>query len=123
MTEYDTHWIETQYNSDYANLPNPPTRRYAVFPKDPALNFPQLEDYALRILKRYPKELQRIDVIMYRITDERQTNALIAALQRGIPVRLLSDTKDTPRAGSGSPITSTSCGPRASRFGCAGTSA
>jgi len=94
MTEYDTHWIETQYYSNYANLPNPPARRYPIFPKDPALNFPQAEDYATRILKRYPKELQRIDVIMYRITDERHTNALIAALQRGIPVRVLSDTKE-----------------------------
>src|SRR4029077_5460517 len=76
MTEYDNHWIETQYYSNYANLPTPPARPSPIFPKDPSLNFPQLEDYALRILKRYPKELQRIDAIMYRITDERQTNAL-----------------------------------------------
>ena len=94
MTEYDNHWVETQYYSNYANLPSPPARVYPIFPKDPALNFPQAEDYAVRILKRYPKEMQGIDVIMYRITDERHTNALIAAMQRGIPVRVLSDTKE-----------------------------
>ena len=94
MTEYDNHWIETQYYQDYANIASPPSRIYPIFIKDSALNFPQAEDYALRILKRYPKELQAIDVIMYRITDERQTNALITAMLRGIPVRLISDMKE-----------------------------
>ena len=99
MTEYDNHWIETTYYADYANITNPPARVYPIYPKDGALNFPQAEDYALRILKRYPKELQQIDVIMYRITDERETNALIAAYQRGIPIRLISDTYEyrTPK--------------------------
>ena len=94
MTEYDNHWIETQYYQDYANIISPPARVYPIFVKDGALNFPQAEDYALRILKRYPKELQAIDVIMYRITDERETNALLTAMQRGIPVRLISDLKE-----------------------------
>jgi len=94
MTEYDNHWIETQYYSNYANILNPPARVYPIYTKDPSLNFPQAEDYALRILKRYPKELQAIDAIMYRITDERQTNAMIAAMQRGIPVRIISDMKE-----------------------------
>ena len=94
MTEFDNHWIETQYYQDYANIASPPARIYPIFTKDSALNFPQAEDYALRILKRYPKERQAIDVIMYRITDERETNAMIAAMQRGIPVRLISDMKE-----------------------------
>jgi phosphatidylserine/phosphatidylglycerophosphate/cardiolipin synthase-like enzyme len=94
MTEYDNHWIETTYYQDYANINNPPARNYPIYTKDSALNFPQAEDYALRILKRYPKENQAIDVIMYRITDERQTNALITAMQRGIPVRVISDDKE-----------------------------
>ncbi|MCU1382881.1 MAG: hypothetical protein JWL71_1578 [Acidobacteria bacterium] len=94
MTEYDTHWIETANYADYANITSPPARKYPIYAKDPALNFPQGEDYALRLLKRYPKENQAIDVIMYRITDERETNALITAMQRGIPVRLISDLKE-----------------------------
>src|SRR5207244_1040517 len=99
MTEYDNHWIETTNYADYANITNPPARIYPIYTKDSALNFPQAEDYALRILKRYPKELQAIDVIMYRITDERETNAVIAAFLRGIPVRIISDTYEyrTPK--------------------------
>ena len=94
MTEYDNHWIETTNYQDYANITNPPARRYPIYTKDSALNFPQAEDYALRLLKRYPKETGAIDVIMYRITDERETNALITAMQRGIPVRVISDDKE-----------------------------
>jgi regulation of enolase protein 1 (concanavalin A-like superfamily) len=92
MTEYDNLWIDTVNYTDYANLLNPPARIYPIYPKDSALNFPQQEDYALRLLKRYPKEKQQIDVVMYRITDERETNAVITAFQRGIPIRLISDT-------------------------------
>jgi phosphatidylserine/phosphatidylglycerophosphate/cardiolipin synthase-like enzyme len=91
MTQYDNLWLDTTYYSNYANITNPPARVYPIFTKDGALNFPQQEDFALRILKRYPKELQRVDVIMYRITDERETNAMIALVQRGIPVRIISD--------------------------------
>src|SRR4029079_9748682 len=65
--------------------------RYPIYPKDPELNFPQQESYANRLLGKYPKENQRIDVIMFRITDERETNGVITALQRGIPVRLITD--------------------------------
>ena len=94
MTEFDSHWTETTNYQDYANLINLPVRNYPIYLKDPALNFPQTEDYALRLLKRYPKENQAIDVIMYRISDERETNALITAMTRGIPVRLISDMKE-----------------------------
>jgi hypothetical protein len=89
MTEYDNLWLDTTFYVNYANITAPLARVYPIFPKDGALNFPQQEDYALRILKRYPKELQQVDVIMYRITDERETNAMIALVQRGIPVRRL----------------------------------
>ena len=91
-TKYDDLWLDTTYYQTYANITNPLARIYPIYTKDPELNFPQQEDYAQRLLKRYPKETQKIDVIMYRITDERETDAVIAAMQRGIPVRLISDT-------------------------------
>src|SRR5437868_779420 len=93
-TKYDDLWLDTTNYANYANITGPLTRKYPIFTKDPALNFPQQEDYALRILKRYAAETQRIDVIMYRITDERHTNAMIAAMQRGVPVRLIGETKE-----------------------------
>src|SRR5262249_31657451 len=36
-------------------------------------------------------ETQAIDVMMFRITDESQSNAIISALKRGVPVRLITD--------------------------------
>jgi phosphatidylserine/phosphatidylglycerophosphate/cardiolipin synthase-like enzyme/regulation of enolase protein 1 (concanavalin A-like superfamily) len=93
-TKFDDLWLDTTNYANYANINGPLTRIYPTYPKDPGLNFPQQEDYALRILKRYAAEQQQIDVIMYRITDERHTNAMIAALQRGVAVRILSETKE-----------------------------
>ena len=54
---------------------------------------------------------------MYRITDERETNALIAAIQRGIPVRVMSDTFGyrTPKPAVAFRTTSTGSGRRAFR--------
>jgi regulation of enolase protein 1 (concanavalin A-like superfamily) len=90
-TKYDDLWVDNTVYLDYANLINPPARVYPIYTKDPELNFPQQESYASRLLGRYPKEQQQIDVIMFRISDERETNAVIAAVQRGIPVRLITD--------------------------------
>ena len=91
-TEYDNLWLDTTNYGNYANINGPLTRNYPIYTQDPGLNFPQQQDYALRVLKNYSKETQGIDVIMYRITDERHTNAMIAAMQRGVPVRIISDT-------------------------------
>ena len=68
-------------HSGYANNANPPSRVYPVYTKDPELNFPQEESYANRLLGRYTKEQEAIDVIMFRISDERESNAVIAAVQ------------------------------------------
>ncbi|HZP48138.1 MAG TPA: phospholipase D-like domain-containing protein [Vicinamibacterales bacterium] len=93
-TWYDNFWTDTTLYSDYANINAPLARIYPTYPKDPDLNFPQEESYANRILKKYAAETQAIDVIMFRITDERHTNAMIAAMQRGVPVRVISDTDE-----------------------------
>jgi phosphatidylserine/phosphatidylglycerophosphate/cardiolipin synthase-like enzyme len=92
MTKYDDLWLDTTKYADYANLILPRARVYPVFPKNPELNFPETEDYSNRATGRYGRETQRIDAIMYRITDERHTNAIIAAQARGVAVRLISDT-------------------------------
>ena len=44
-----------------------------------------------RIVARYKAETQGIDAIMYRITDKRHTDQMIAAVARGVPVRLISE--------------------------------
>lgn len=90
-TKYDDLWVDTTIYKDYANILNPPVRVYPIFTKDPELNFPQQESYANRLLGKYSKETKAIDVIMFRITDERETNAVLSAVARGIPVRLITD--------------------------------
>src|SRR3954464_5106116 len=92
MSKYDDLWTNTASYTNYANVTGPLTRTYpSGYIKDPQLNFPPLESYANRAVGRYNKETQKIDVIMYRITDRRHTDAMIAAKSRGVPVRIISD--------------------------------
>jgi hypothetical protein len=90
-TKFDDLWTNTTQYASYANITAPLARHYGVFPKHPDLNFPPAESYANRSTGRYNKETQKIDVIMYRITDRRHTDAIIAARSRGIPVRLITE--------------------------------
>jgi phosphatidylserine/phosphatidylglycerophosphate/cardiolipin synthase-like enzyme len=91
MTKFDDLWTNTTQYANYANVSGPLTRSHNTFPKDAQLNFPPLESYANRAVGRYNAENQKIDVIMYRITDRRHTDAMIAAKNRGVPVRVISD--------------------------------
>lgn len=92
-TKYDDFWMDNNvYYGNYANIVEPRARVYPTYPIDPDLNFPQQQDYAARILGKYVKETQKIDVIMYRITDARHPDAMIAAQARGVPVRIMGDT-------------------------------
>jgi hypothetical protein len=90
-TRFDDLWMNTTSYSNYANITTPPTRAYDVFPKDPEMNFPPANSYASRAIARYKAETVGIDITMYRITDRRHTDAIIAARARGIPVRLLTE--------------------------------
>jgi hypothetical protein len=90
-TKFDDHWVDTVGWADYANITQPLTRSYDIFPKDPSLNFPPAENYRTRSVNAYNAEKRKIDVIMYRITDRAHTDAILAAKQRGIPVRLITE--------------------------------
>jgi phosphatidylserine/phosphatidylglycerophosphate/cardiolipin synthase-like enzyme len=89
-TRFDDLWTNTIRFVNYANVVTL-ARAHGVFPKDPELNFPPTESYAERAIPLYNQETQKIDVIMYRITDQRHTNAMINAVRRGVPVRLLTE--------------------------------
>ncbi len=90
-TKYDDLWTNTSAYRDYANAPAVRTRAYGTFPKDAQLNFVPAESYVNRALGRYSRETQQIDVIMYRITDRRHSDAMIAARGRGVKVRLITE--------------------------------
>jgi phospholipase D-like protein/VCBS repeat protein len=87
-TQFDDAWVNTTSYANFANA-TAPQRMYPVFAIDPELNFPPAEDFATRSVARYNAETVRIDAIMFRSTDERHTNALLGAIGRGVPVRLI----------------------------------
>jgi len=91
MTKFDDLWTSTTAFANYANVSGSLTRSYQTFPEDPQLNFPPDQSYRSRAIAAYDAENVAIDVAMFRITDEQESNAMIAAVTRGIPVRLYTD--------------------------------
>jgi phosphatidylserine/phosphatidylglycerophosphate/cardiolipin synthase-like enzyme len=90
-TKYDDVWTLTSGFSDYANVPLPLTRRYDTYPLDPELNFPPFQNFQSRSSKAYANENVGIDTIMFRIMDRTHIDGLIAALNRGARVRLITE--------------------------------
>jgi hypothetical protein len=91
MRKYDDLWTNTEAYAAYANSPTSLRRRYPLYAIDPALNFPPAQSYRSRAVGRYNAERSGIDVIMYRITDRAHTDAIIAAVRRGVHVRLITE--------------------------------
>ncbi|MDQ3487011.1 MAG: phospholipase D-like domain-containing protein, partial [Acidobacteriota bacterium] len=90
-TKFDDLWTNTTDYQNYANVSGPLRRAHGSFVKDPELNFPPVESYATRSVQSYYAETQRIDAIMYRITDRRHSDALIEKRQSGMPIRLITE--------------------------------
>ena len=91
-TKYDDAWTNTTAFRSYANVTTL-ARAYATFPIDPELNFSPAENFRTRSVNTYRAEPLAIDTIMYRITDRAHADAMIAAVQRGVPVRLYTEQK------------------------------
>jgi len=89
-TKFDDSWTDTASFANYANV-TAPARVYPTFAIDPEMNFPPSQDYGARAVSRYNKETLKLDAIMFRITDKRHADALLAARARGVPVRLIVD--------------------------------
>jgi phosphatidylserine/phosphatidylglycerophosphate/cardiolipin synthase-like enzyme len=94
MTKFDDLWTSTTEFANYANVTAPLTRSYPISPIDPELNFPPENSYRARALKAYDAEQQKIDVFMFRITDLNHTRAMLKAMGRGVPVRLITDSEE-----------------------------
>jgi regulation of enolase protein 1 (concanavalin A-like superfamily) len=93
-TKFDDAWVSTSRFTNYANVTGTLTRSYPVYPIDPELSFPTTSDFGSRSVGRYNAETAStggIDSIIYRITDRRHTDAVIAAHQRGVPVRIITE--------------------------------
>jgi phosphatidylserine/phosphatidylglycerophosphate/cardiolipin synthase-like enzyme/regulation of enolase protein 1 (concanavalin A-like superfamily) len=92
-TRFDDVWTTTSGYTNYANVQTPLTRTYPTFPIDSHLNFVPWQNFSTRSVARYNAETQAIDAIVYRITDRRHTDAVIAARGRGVPVRIITEQK------------------------------
>jgi hypothetical protein len=77
------------------------------------------QDYASKAVGDYNREISlgvtngaKIDVIMYRFSDQRHGDPMIKAVAAGIPVRLIDEQENYRDPGtSGTPTTWIGCGP------------
>jgi phosphatidylserine/phosphatidylglycerophosphate/cardiolipin synthase-like enzyme len=94
-TKFDDLWTNTTRFKDYANITGTPTRAYATYPIDPEMTFCPApagqKTFRTRSVAAYNAETDGIDATMYRITDQQHTNAIIAARNRGVAVRLITE--------------------------------
>ena len=97
-TKYDNIWTDTINYSNYGNITGSLQRKYPTFAINSELNFPPsadgTQDYYDRTALNMNSEAQKIDIIMYRITNQRFTDTTIAAIQRGVPVRLIHEPNE-----------------------------
>jgi hypothetical protein len=93
---FDDLWVNTTVYQDYANITSPPTRRYPLYPIDPAMNFVPLQDFANRAKGRINAEPSggQIDAIVFRVTDHVLPDAVISAVGRGVNVRIITDASE-----------------------------
>lgn len=89
--KFDDAWIDGVGFYDFGNIAAPPVRRYPLYAIDPDLSFVPAENFATRSVPLYDREGQRIDTVMYKITEARHADGLIRAAQRGVPVRLITE--------------------------------
>ena len=94
MERYDDLWTDTTSYQNYANVAGALQRKYPTYPIDPQMNFPPSVSYRNRAVAAYNAENTAIDVNMFRITDQNHTNAMIAAVQRGVKVRLITEQEE-----------------------------
>ena len=91
MSKFDDMWTSTTEFTNYANINGPLARSYPAFAEDSQLNFPPDQSYRSAVVAALDAENRAIDVAMFRITDPSEADAMIAAVARGVPVRLYTD--------------------------------
>ena len=99
MTHFDDVWTDYNGYADYANVTDPTHRNYPTYPIAPEFNFPPADSYFDRLHPLLQNEATagtagKLDVDMYRITDSREADDLIAAVRSGVPVRLYTEQNE-----------------------------
>ena len=94
-TRYDDVWTNTTAYGNYGNITGPLTRKYPTFPIDPSVNFVP-ESQSCRRLRRAHDRADRSGDTKNRFDDVSPhrhgiCDALLRAVKRGVPVRLLAE--------------------------------
>jgi phosphatidylserine/phosphatidylglycerophosphate/cardiolipin synthase-like enzyme len=88
--KFDDAWVSTSF-ANYANAASPvrayPELQGAAISAD--LNFVPGENFLTRSTPLYDAERSAIDVIMYKVQSAGHADAMIRAIKRGVPVRLI----------------------------------
>jgi phosphatidylserine/phosphatidylglycerophosphate/cardiolipin synthase-like enzyme len=90
---FDSRWINTSRFRNYANINGPLVREYPMYDADPDLYFGPNQNFADRLVQEIGLENQQIDAVIFRITSPQIPNALMAAVRRGVKVRLINEPR------------------------------
>ncbi len=91
---FDDRWTDTSEFRNFANVAGPLLRNYPTYSIHRSMNFPPLQDFPLRAISRLDREPQSIDAIVFRVTDPRMTDAALRAVNRGVPVRFITEPSE-----------------------------
>jgi Carbohydrate binding module (family 6)/PLD-like domain len=89
LKRFEDLWTNTSQYRNFANITQPLTRTCPDCTIHSSMNFPPIQNFSSRSVGRYNAETQAIDAIVYRVTDHRHADAMIAAVNRGVPVRII----------------------------------
>jgi phosphatidylserine/phosphatidylglycerophosphate/cardiolipin synthase-like enzyme len=90
-TRFDDVWTDNVTFVNFTPGMAAPVRHYPTYPIDPDMNFVPWENFRTRSVAAYKLEQTAIDAIMYRITDRKHSDAMISAVARNVPVRLITE--------------------------------
>ncbi len=97
-TKYDDWWTDTTDYLNYQNINAPLQRNYATYPINSELDFlPSAilsQDYGTKTMAAMASEKVKLDIDMFRITNQPIADAAIRAFNRGIPIRFIVDSSE-----------------------------
>ena len=97
-TKYDDWWTDITDYDNYANINGPLERVYPTYPINPELDFlPSTilsQDYGTKTMAAMASEKVKLDIDMFRITNQPIADAAIKAFNRGVPIRFIVDSSE-----------------------------
>jgi phosphatidylserine/phosphatidylglycerophosphate/cardiolipin synthase-like enzyme len=106
-TKFDTWWVDTTQYRNYANITQL-TRSYATYPieSEPCATVPNgcglnflpspywADNYLNKVQSALSAEKNKVDIDMFRITNAGVVDSVIAAFNRGLPIRMIIDSSE-----------------------------